>query len=591
MNATVLGEWFAAPPKDFPCSLLERSPLDESPRDKLSTWAMAALLLLWFVPRALMALKLNTICRDGVFYIHLAQDLDRGQFHRALELYHFNLYPTLLMLLHRVGFDWEIAGRWLGVCMSTLLVVPLFGWLRQHFDRRIAVLTCVLLGVHPKLIEWSPEVIREPLFWFLFFAALYLIWSAVLMPRWWKFAAAGLMTTLAIQTRFEGWILLIPALAWPVWRGFRLPSLRGRLAGGTLLSLAMCPLFILVLNVTWLRNYDRWELGNFERLEYVQLWVESFATADEPASPPAVPSTAPPRVAQATPARPAPQAARKSTPVLVAAPLPPAKPLPGVDPQPTHRVMWSFVHTMERGLHPIYALLLLYGLFMWRHLWFRPNIAVFWGISLAHLTAIWIFLWFAHDSSSRYALLIMLLASPWATLGALDLSRRLELLIGLRGFARVTPGRAAAVFCGVIVIVGLADALTKNVTKRRAVAELGTWIQAEYGPRQLILGSPEIAVIAPFYANSRFVPLQATASESDVKQLIEQKHPDLLVVPRHRQQQEQIAALAAWRDSHELEPIDPRRLPEAFRDHWQIVRLHRPPQVAGQRNDASRGKR
>ena len=76
--------------------------------------------------------------------------------------------------LHRLGFDWETAAEFYGVLLSTLAVLPLFGWVRRQFDDRVATVACLLYAFHPKLIEWSPEAVREPSFWFFFLLALYL---------------------------------------------------------------------------------------------------------------------------------------------------------------------------------------------------------------------------------------------------------------------------------------------------------------------------------------------------------------------------------------------------------------------------------
>ena len=46
--------------------------------------------------------------------------------------------------------------------MSSLTVLPLFGWTRRQFDDRLATIACLLYAVHPKLIEWSPELVRDP---------------------------------------------------------------------------------------------------------------------------------------------------------------------------------------------------------------------------------------------------------------------------------------------------------------------------------------------------------------------------------------------------------------------------------------------
>ncbi len=76
-------------------------------------------------------------------------------------------------MLHRAGLPWETAAKWYGVVLASLAVLPLFGWVRRQFDDVVAVVACLLYAVHPKLIEWSPEAVREPSFWFFFLLALY----------------------------------------------------------------------------------------------------------------------------------------------------------------------------------------------------------------------------------------------------------------------------------------------------------------------------------------------------------------------------------------------------------------------------------
>ena len=180
-----------------------------------------------------MAWKLGGLCPDGVFYIQLAQSIEHGHALPAAQLPLYP-YPMLLALLHRAGLDWELAGTLWGVLMAGLVVLPLFGWLRRQFDQRVALAGCFLYAVHSELIRWSPEVMRDQTFWFLFVLSLYLLWRAVTEVRLWLFIAAGVTIALAAAMRFEGLLLLVPLGLWSCWRWRALGQSRGRLAAGTL---------------------------------------------------------------------------------------------------------------------------------------------------------------------------------------------------------------------------------------------------------------------------------------------------------------------------------------------------------------------
>ena len=203
-----------------PCARSQRGP---SPGEACRPLLLLGLMLLCLAPRALMAWKLDGVCPDGVAYIRLAELLDQGQGREFLRLAGVNPLPLALVALHRLGLDWEVAGSLWGVLMGAAVVLPLFGWLRRQFDRRVALAGCFLYAVHGELIRWSPEVLRDPTFWFLFTLGLYLLWRAVTEVRLGLFLSAAAAIVLASATRFEGLLLLVPLAGWSVarWRALR----------------------------------------------------------------------------------------------------------------------------------------------------------------------------------------------------------------------------------------------------------------------------------------------------------------------------------------------------------------------------------
>ncbi len=152
---------------------------------------LGLLLLACLVPRVVVACKLSAVSDDGFSYLHVADALERGRLAQALEYLNLNVYPVALVGLHKLGLEWTTAGKLWGVLMATAIVLPLFDWLRRMFDERIATAGVFLYAVHPKLIEYSVEPIREATFWFFFVVGLNFFWRAFEERRWWQFATAG----------------------------------------------------------------------------------------------------------------------------------------------------------------------------------------------------------------------------------------------------------------------------------------------------------------------------------------------------------------------------------------------------------------
>ncbi|MBT4868033.1 MAG: phospholipid carrier-dependent glycosyltransferase, partial [Planctomycetaceae bacterium] len=177
---------------------------------------ITALIILCAIPRLLMMWRIDAVCNDAYYYISIADLLDRGQFEGAFEYLNLNVYPVVLLLFHKLGIDWVTGGQLWGVFISSLVVAPMFGWIRHAFNDKVAIVACFLYAIQPQLIEISAEPIREPMFWFFFNLCLYFCWRSVTSVKWWMFVASGITFGLASYTRSEGWLLLLPILLWPI---------------------------------------------------------------------------------------------------------------------------------------------------------------------------------------------------------------------------------------------------------------------------------------------------------------------------------------------------------------------------------------
>ncbi len=86
------------------------------------------------------------------------------------------------------------------------------------FDQRSGLAAACLYALFPNAIAWTPVLFPEPLFVFLFIAALWLLIVPLAAPRTWlAIAGFGLLVGLATLTRGEGLILLAVAMVY--WLG------------------------------------------------------------------------------------------------------------------------------------------------------------------------------------------------------------------------------------------------------------------------------------------------------------------------------------------------------------------------------------
>jgi len=537
-------------PDDFPNGLADPLPQRAALRARPALWV--GLVLLCLVPRALIVLRIAGVCPDAVLYIDLAKSLDAGDLRAGLREMQLNTFPAILVLLHRLGLDWVTGGQLWNIAAASLVVLPLYGWARRQFDDRVALVACLLYAVHPKLIVWSPELIRDPTFWLLFMLSIYLLWRAVTEVRIGWFLAAGLAMTLSWLTRFEGLFLFIPLTLWTFWRWRALTTARGRLLVGAAASVVALPALVLAINVLLLRGHDQFALARLRPLSLLQAWVASLF--GQPV---------------------------RSTAGIVAEAGGPA----GI---PFGHMLWEFFPTMTRGLSPAFALLMFGGLWGWRRVWSRRDHQPLFYAALAMLGGIWINLWYVEVSCPRYAFPIVLMASPFAALGLLGLTARC-----LRGAVRLGLGaqaRPAAVAAPLATVVLLAavGVLGVDYGPRKVEVELGHWIRRNFGPEAQLAGPIGLGTSVSFYAEGRCVPFPLEPADETIVAAVRQCKPDVLLLQRmKRMQPDRYAPLIERMKEFGLEPVDGSCLPAGAGKLHVLVRPRAGPRVAG-RQAASR---
>ena len=486
------------PTQNYPNILSTPTPQRSAYAPRFGLWLL--LVLACLVLRGAMAVRVPSVDPDGVLYIELAKSLEAGDLAHGTQGMGLNTYPFVLMLVHKTGLDWEMAGVVWDILIASLVILPLYGWVRRQFDDRVAAAACLLYTIHPKFVEWSPELTRDPTFWFLLTLTLYLLWRAVTEVRLRWFVAAGPVLVLAILTRFEGLVLLSPLVLWTFWRWRALQTARPRLVVGAVLCMAIVPAIVLLGAVLWLRVPVESLSLRLDPWARFQTWIE-YVTGNTAAA------------------------------QVGLNPLLPAD----IAPMPLRAMLREFFATMTRGLAPIYALLMFGGLWGWRRTWARRDHQPLFYAAIGVLIGIWVHLWYDRMICPRYALTIVLLASPFAALGLLGLLRRLMRVAEWLGCALRTRQAVAGAAMVLILVVDVSSAMRSNrsyFASRRLAVNLGHWVRETPWKTPMIVGPAGMTPIMTFYAGKGRCQLfrHDTADAPAIEGLIQRYHPDLVLL-------------------------------------------------------------
>jgi hypothetical protein len=530
LGASWLGKmliFLGRPAPEFP-NRLEAGISVQPPRRALGV--LFALFLLSLIPRVWMAARLPAVCPDAVLYLTRAQALERGDWNTGLNHLRVNTLPLALVGLHQLGLEWEFAGKAWNVALSSLAVLPLFGWARRQFDDRIALMSCVLYAVHPSLIERSPEILREPGFWFFALLSLYLSWRAATEARLALFGAAGAAIILALLTRFEGIFLVIPLVWWTTCRVLAGSCPRRRLLIGLFVALFTFPILLALLGQLIFPTASVTSWIRFDPLARAGLWLESWTGADSAA------------------------AHEASSAVEV---------------ENGHasaflHLLQTYLVTTGRGFDPIVALLLPASVIGWFSLWFRRDQVPILLAAGAILFGAWIHLWYAHEISSRYVLSVFLLLCPLCALGICwPAEKRQRLLPSVLAGSAGAQGALALLVLAGLGILGWSDALGSSFDSRAAQAELGRRIAREF-PDARFAGSPRISALVAYYAGAQFEEISPTEPADQFVARLDRLRPEAILIDRRdaRLRDLVLSRSAAWG----MTVVDPKFFPPRYAD-------------------------
>ena len=542
----------------------------------MASRTLLVLFLLCLIPRLVMVARIGPVCNDGYYYTSVADAFEDGEFGRGFAYLNLNIYPIILLGLHRLGLGWLLAAKLWGAVISSLAVLPMFGWIRRMFDDRVATLASFLYAIHPEFIELSVEPIREPTFWFLLALSFYLGYRATSENRLKFFVLGGLAMALAVHTRSEGWLLLGPLLIWMALNAWSRRPEVGKLICGTGLWLAMTPLLILVINLTLLRGESEWQWG---RLTHFQLGWQWMQSAFEPTPTPVPPTSLTTASVSMLPSS---MQMTIPKPAATALPKPQTTPLPAVRPESMVSVseplafgyrLRKFFHAWIRMFEPVNFVLAVIGLLTALQRFWRREFWVLIVFSLTVLAAVWVLFGTLGVISSRYFLPTYLVLVPFAGIGLWTAlawwSRQVLRLSGSRWLRRTVVPCAIAIG----ISLGWLDAFTTWHETREAEASMATYLKSEI-PKIRSVTVDLHAVRVGYHLLDDVPHITPEAIAHGVNQTICKREShcpdgkDVVILSCHRFPKEKVDALQEEAIAAGLSPVDYEAPPMA---HGQFL--------------------
>jgi len=187
-------------------------------------WMMAALVGLALLLRLWLLRSVPVIETDGVQYVAIARRFQQSG--SPFDPLFHPLYPLCIATLQLLVGDYELAGRLVSALFGTALLLPAVILARALLGPSAAILSGILMAIHPGLVQNSTAVLSEATYTFWIVLGVWAGRRGLIAPQPGFLGAAGLCFGLAYLARPEGVIYLAGLVVLTTWVGARSHRLR-----------------------------------------------------------------------------------------------------------------------------------------------------------------------------------------------------------------------------------------------------------------------------------------------------------------------------------------------------------------------------
>ncbi len=467
------------------------------PDRKNALYLCAVLFISAFIIRFIIA-KGQIIAPDGVFYIKIAKDIASGNLQGISEYGFFNLYPFLIVLFQTVFGDWELSGKMVSIIFGSLTIIPLYLLVRGLFNKNVAIVSSLLYMVHPRFVEYSADVLREPVFWFFSLAALWLAWEGIAHKKIFLFVLSSLATGFAMFTRVEGALVVAIVLLWIIWFIFNDKENKKKGLIYACIFLFSLPILASPCLIILKNKLNRWEMGHS-----IDKIPQLLNSNDQPL---------------------------KLESEFLGQPS--VKLHAFFDLSGRHRYVTFFMEVLYKffkSFNVVLFLLFLYGIYKRRFISYSKSDTYVLIWFLVAFAASFLYVSKTYYLSTRHGLLMVLPALAWAGIGFFEARERIrKWLDGKRLFQRYA--RFDSIFLFFLILAILAPQTVSSYrTDKVELRKAGIALKREGFSKNYFLIQPSLNRIA-FYADSDIVILPKEVDDNKIKEFINKYKGALLVI-------------------------------------------------------------
>ncbi len=180
--------------------------------EKYKILSLLALVLSAFAIRVCSFHNTMMMNLDGPVYIHQARAVYHGLWgaiSTCSGVDYLTLYTIFIAAVYPVAGDWMHAAMAINLIFGTLMIIPLYLFLRRFVDEKSSFVTSFIFAMLPLLVVQSVNVIRDPSFWFFSISGLYLLVYDNEKRTPFFLILSSLSLIIATATRVEGIVFII----------------------------------------------------------------------------------------------------------------------------------------------------------------------------------------------------------------------------------------------------------------------------------------------------------------------------------------------------------------------------------------------
>jgi len=401
---------------------------------------LVVLLGIGVATRVLFFSQIYLIAIDGAFqYVPVAELFAWGDYREALFQVQLPLYPWFTAVVAKLTGNFETAGQLISATTSILAVMPLFLLGRHIFGRSAAFWAGVFYLLTPEMLQRSVDVLKEGLWIFLLFWAVFLFHIFLSRRRVSWLIISLFATGLATLTRVASLVLVPVFIVWVLW--YRRPPFDirvGQRLAYLLVMIVVCAAVVIPLMMNVKEVTGQWDIS--KKTVTMQSLIESVLFD---------------------------RTERSGEKAMGA---------------------WDLVRKLVKVYHPVLFLLMLAGVLARKPIP-RDHAGELYLVSCsgAYLSIIAMIMW----TTQRYLFFPILLSYLWAGAGAVALQH--VAITKLRS----EPSRVIAVFSALVFLMFLPILVQPQRVEKIERKAIGLWIKSrEMGQPQILTDNVRIAYYA-----------------------------------------------------------------------------------------------